>query len=36
MGTEGIKQAYYTGRGIKITVKAVAEIEEHNNKKQEL
>lgn len=31
MGTEGIKQAYYTGRG-KITVRAVAEIEEHNNK----
>lgn len=31
MGLEGIKQAYHTGRG-KITVRAVANIEEHNNK----
>ena len=31
MGLEGIKQAYHTGRG-KITVRAVANIEEYNNK----
>lgn len=31
MGLEGIKQACHTGRG-KITVRAVANIEEHNNK----
>ena len=31
MGLEGIKQAYHTWRG-KITVRAVANIEEHNNK----
>lgn len=31
MGLEGIKQAYHTGRG-KIAVRAVANIEEYNNK----
>lgn len=31
MGIEGIKQAYNTGRG-KITVRAVAQIEEYNNR----
>lgn len=31
MGKDGIKQAYHTGRG-KITVRAVAEIEEYNNR----
>lgn len=31
MGLEGIKQAYHTGRG-KITVRAVANIEEYNNR----
>lgn len=31
MGLEGIKQAYHTGRG-KITVRAVSNIEEYNNK----
>ncbi len=35
LGTEGIKQAYTTGRG-KITLRAEAEIEEGNNNKQRI